>query len=648
MPVLTAGAGASMRGRRAAGWRAAQRAVAVLTAALVALLTALAAPAAAHPALVSSDPADGYALATSPKELLLRFSQPVQPAARPLQLVRDGEASIPLLVDQEDGGAVLRGVLDGPLERGRYVVRYDVVARDGDVLRGEIRFTVGLPAGPAAARAAAPGVAPDLALPRVMLFLGLALALGGLVAAWDAARVTGRRPAIRPLRRVGAALAAAGAAGQLLVIGGTPDRIVDLVRSGGPARLLLAELMLLLAAFLVPRIRPMAAWPAAALVGVVLLEGVRAHPGKVGGGPGVALTVVHLLAASVWVGGLVHVLRLAVRWRGTTEPIQVVVASYARTALVLVAVIAATGTANALLLLPAWRDVVETSYGQLLIGKLGVFLAVVAAAAAARSLLRRRSGRALGRAAVLEAGLLVIVVIASGALTTATPARLVPAGAALAAPSGPVLRMAERARQVTVAVVVSDGRLDLRADVPDDGRPVRYRISATVTGADGATAHPTLRGCGTACWTAEARWARGLSVLALDVTADPWLGGRVTLPVSWPPAPAPELLDRVRAVMATQPAVVTFETVTSGFGVDVPTRSTRTGREYLSSQPWSSGGATDVVLVLDRARRTLFFALPAPGYHFRLELDAQDRVVAERIVTPNHLLIRKYRYPSSD
>lgn len=628
--------------------RAAARRAAVLVGAALTLLVLSAAPAAAHPALVSSEPLAGYALDAPPEQLLLRFSEPVQLAARPLELIADDGTAVPLRVVQEDGGAVLRGAVDGAVEPGGYRLRYDVVAQDGDVVRGDVAFSVGVPAAAGPSRAAAPGVAADQAVPRAALFLGLALALGGIVAAWDAARVSSGRPGVRPLRRAGAALAAAGAGGQLLVVGGGDlQRAADLVRSGGPAQLLAAELALLVVALAVPAARHLRAWPAAALVGVVLLEGLRAHPGKVGGGTGIALTVVHLLAASVWVGGLVHVLRLAVRWRGTPEPLRAVIGSYARTALVLVAVVAATGTANAVMLLPSLRDVVETPYGRVLAGKLALFLAVVGAAALARTLLRRRGdGLPIGRAAGFEAALLVLVLVVTGALTSATPARLVPAAAAaLAAPSGPVLRIAERAQQSTVAAVVSEGRVDLRVDVPDDGRPVRYRIAATVTGPDGSTSAPTLRGCGTACWTAEVTWPAGDSRLTVDLAADPWQAGRVVLPVSWPPVPAPEVLDRVRTAMAAQPVVDTAETVTSGFGVDVPSTSTRTGQEYLDAQPWSAGGETDVTLVREGGRRTLLFALPALGYHFRLELDPQDRVLAERIVTPNHLLTRTYSYP---
>jgi hypothetical protein len=61
----------------------------------------------------------------------------------------------------------------------------------------------------------------------------------------------------------------------------------------------------------------------------------------------------------------------------------------------------------------------------------------------------------------------------------------------------------------------------------------------------------------------------------------------------------------------------------------------------------SDGGATDPVVINDGEQRTLMFALPALGYHFAMRLDEQDRIVAERIVTPNHLITRRYSFPAS-
>lgn len=76
----------------------------------------------------------------------------------------------------------------------------------------------------------------------------------------------------------------------------------------------------------------------------------------------------------------------------------------------------------------------------------------------------------------------------------------------------------------------------------------------------------------------------------------------------------------------------------------MPRRSRRTGQEFLAGQPWAAGGAADATVVEQGDGRTLLFALPALGYHFAQRLDDEDRIVSERIVTPNHLLTREYRY----
>jgi hypothetical protein len=99
--------------------------------------------------------------------------------------------------------------------------------------------------------------------------------------------------------------------------------------------------------------------------------------------------------------------------------------------------------------------------------------------------------------------------------------------------------------------------------------------------------------------------------------------------------------------MGARTAIDTVETVTSGFGTVLPHRSRRTGQEFLAGQPWARGGAADATVAEQDGSRTLLFALPALGYHFALRLDRADRIVSERIVTPNHLLTREYRYPGA-
>lgn len=621
------------------------------------LMGLFAAPAAAHPALVSSEPADGYVLSDPPRELVFRFSEPVGPAAGPLlRLAGTAGEDMPMAVTFADAsgdaaatGPLLRGRPGRPLPSGQYVARYEVVAQDGDVITGQVAFTLGTAGGAQLGSAGSPAVDLPVASLRWLLFSGLALGLGGLVVAWRIDAIVGGSPPVRPLVRAGAFAAVAGVVGLLL-------RTVDLVpqalrlaatQPGGP-QLLLVQLVLLLVAALAAR-RPwrgtIAFW---ALLGAVLVEGLRAHPRALADAWGFAITVVHLVAASLWAGGLVHALRVMLAWREDSDAVRRAVLAYARVALTAAVTLLLTGAVAAVLLLGSWDELWATAYGRTVSAKVALVVLVLVAAAAARVRLRgpAQISPTLVRPVGYEAAALAAVLLASAALTSITPPKLVPASSMLSAPRGPVLRVADRAEQVTVSAVASNDRLDLRAYVPDDGRPVRYELSVGVTG-PGSDQQQWLSpdGCGTGCWTAQTSWGSGRNTVTVDVRTDRWRGGRIQLQVDWPVLPAPDAVARVRAAMAAQRVIATRETVTSGFGVPAPTTSERPGVDYVAGQPWTSGGATDAVIIVEGGVRTLLFALPALGYHFRMVLDEQDRVVSERIVTPNHLLLRQHTFP---
>jgi copper transport protein len=336
----------------------------------------------------------------------------------------------------------------------------------------------------------------------------------------------------------------------------------------------------------------------------------------------------------------------------------VAVETYARNALVLFVIVSATGTVSAVLLLPDLDDWTGTTYGRLLLVKLAVFLLVIVLAVAARARLRRtrpaRSHpevvtsaprRPIGKVAAAETAALAAVVLAAAAVTTVTPSRLVPVSALLAAPVGPTVRVAERVRQVSVSVVASQGRVEISADSPDDGTQARIRLDGEVVGPSSDARALDLDSCGPTCWTGPLDWRPGTNVLALEVVADDDEAGSVAIPVPWPAVPAPGLLSRVQDAMGARTTIDTVETVTSGFGTVLPNRSRRTGQEFLAAQPWAEGGAADATVAEQDGGRTLLFALPALGYHFALRLDVQARIVSARIVTPNHLLTREYRYP---
>lgn len=632
----------------------------VLLGITVAALLSTAVPAWAHPALVSSSPGAGYAVTDAPREIVLSFNERLVLPPGALKLT-DGEGQRQTLrVSLDAAATTLRGVPQGVLPAGVYEVTYRVVGTDGDLIQGKYRFGVATPVGTSLVTAGGSGdpnqIQPPTAALRGLLFLGLSLGLGGIYLAWRVDTLTGGIPGSRPLVGTGSVVALVGVAGLLARLGPL-DELPQRVGEPGATRLLAVEAALLLLATITARVRGRGVVPGALLLGVVLAEAARAHPRDAGGLGSAALLAVHLLAGAVWLGGLVHVLRLAVAWRAKRLAARVAVQTYARSALALVAVAIVTGTVNALTLLPSRTDWTGTAYGRVLLIKIGLLLAVLAIATAARLHMRSTwpaqhdpavtaPRLPIGRAAHLELALLAAVVLAAAAVTTVTPAKLVPTASLLAAPVGPVLRTAERDGQVSVELVASQGRVEVRVDAPDDGHPLTVTATAAVIGEGGPETPLRLTTCGAQCWTAPVRWSMGDNVVAVDVDAGRWQAGRTDITVRWPIVPAPELLARVQSAMGARSAIDTFETVTSGFGVDVPSRSRRTGQEYLESQPWSDGGATDAVLVDVAGARTLMFALPSLGYHFAMRLDAADRVLSERIVTPDHLLIRLYSYPS--
>jgi copper transport protein len=130
--------------------------------------------------------------------------------------------------------------------------------------------------------------------------------------------------------------------------------------------------------------------------------------------------MVHLVAAAVWLGGLVALLASG-RGLGSAA-----VRRFSTVALTCVAVLVSTGVVQ------AWRRVGSTAaltdngYGRLLLLKLGLVIATLAAAAAVRHRLRRSRAALslpLHRGLLIEAALGVTVLGVTSALVVTQPAR---------------------------------------------------------------------------------------------------------------------------------------------------------------------------------------------------------------------------------
>ena len=97
----------------------------------------------------------------------------------------------------------------------------------------------------------------------------------------------------------------------------------------------------------------------------------------------------HLLAMSAWVGGLAYLL-IALLPRREPDELRRALPVFSWVAYVSVATLAITGTYQAWLGVGSWRALVVTTYGQLVLVKIALFLALIAIGNLSRQVVARR------------------------------------------------------------------------------------------------------------------------------------------------------------------------------------------------------------------------------------------------------------------
>ncbi|WP_297549173.1 copper resistance protein CopC [Amycolatopsis sp.] len=634
--------------------------------------------ASAHATLLGSTPSAGYAVATAPTAVTLDFDEAVSISTSPLTLL--DTAGHPFTLGRPAlslGGRRLSAPVPEWLADGGYRVHWEVTAQDGDLVDGAITFAVGagtaVPSGDANGGSAIDS--PVVIVLRWALFSGLFVALGGAVGAWLARRVTREARSNdvaldgpRPLLAIGAGLGALAAAG--LAVDQVGVGFSTLTSSAAGLVLIVELVAFLVSAVLaiLARSRPgsglemVAAMP---LVAVVVAEGLRAHPHADSPVLGAALTIVHLLAAGAWVGALVHVLRTARAWRGRPGWTRLLVYDYARLAVVLLVLVVATGTAEALIVLPSVASLVDTFYGVVLLAKIVLVAAVIVLAVVSRRRLSRsrrtRTEHPLGRSVRAEAVVLAGVLVVTSVLVSVAPAR--PVSDDLAAPppvTGLVVPAGTLAGQVTVIATASAGQLVIRMSTPDRddlgtddadstgaaSGPPPYRLAASVT-SDGPGPDPlTMRGCGAGCFTTPITWRTGVNHLQLSIAAGPWHAGNTTLDIPWPARTDSSVLPEVLTAMHAVPHLTLHEAVTSDYNGYPGTEATLplSGTEFLATEPYGNGGVTPVALATTETETEIGLVFPQ-GLVVRLFLDTNHRILREEYVTPNHLITRTFEYP---
>ncbi|KOT38220.1 membrane protein [Streptomyces caelestis] len=273
----------------------------------------------------------------------------------------------------------------------------------------------------------APGTG-GIGLLRAVLFAALSIPVGELFVRRLARSVPGAPAAVprgwsTAANSVGfvaaLALASVVATGNL-VPGGLADIDVGGLYASRDGKLALLEVNAFLAAALCAASgRPgTQVWPLAA---VIVAEALRAHPTTeysplIGSG----LTLVHLVCASLWAGGLLYALRTLRLWR-RAEAGAALLGRYARVAAVLLAAVTATGVCSSLRRMPpetVLEQLTDTAYGRVLLAKVILMTGVAVLALWARiRLARAKDPLTACSPARAEVYALGVVVAVSGLLT---------------------------------------------------------------------------------------------------------------------------------------------------------------------------------------------------------------------------------------
>ncbi len=629
---------------------------------LVALAAAAlggAGPAAAHPTLLFTDPGTDTAVSEPPQSITLLFNEAVALGPHPVRVLDGAGRDLPVgaATTAKDGRAVTAPVT-GALTPGTYTVRWQVTGIDGDLVEQDFRFAVGTALTGAGSEAGQTIAWLDAVL-RWMLFGGLAVALGGLIGERFTSSARAENPALPALRSqvaAGAAIGLAGVVGLGVRLVLSADTALVLWQ-GGAGRVLTAEavgLLVTLAVVAAGRGR-WAIWP---LLLVVAAEGVRSHADTAEPGWGAALTGVHLAAAALWVGALVHTTRAVIAWRREPAAVRWVLRGYLRLAGWVFAAGVVTGAASMLVLIPL-PTLVSTTYGRVLLVKLALVTVAAGLALGARRLVLRSPGRIAAVATVVraESAVLVIVLAASAVLVSSPPVSGAQQQPPPPVPQGPVLPLGTLAGQVGVSVAASDGQAVVRLSTPRRGdyyapEPDQdFALTGRLDTGDGEGGALSFRGCGRGCFVAPAAWTDGDNVLSLHAEADGWRGGTISELIAWPPAPAAADLTDAVAQLRAASTVTVYEAVTSDTttGTPDPMRLDLPADFFLAQEPYADGTAPLAVRT-SRGDEPVRLALgyPAASINVLLTLDEHGRISEETLADTKHLVTRRFLYPDHE
>jgi len=402
-------------------------------------------PASAHAVLTGTTPAAGVTLPTAPATVTLTFSEAVRAVPGKIRVIApDGSRA------DRDTPTIAGGVVTIPLRsgtpNGTYLVSYRVISADSHPVSGGFSYSVG-----------APSATPDLPeeggtdpvvgvlLPvgKYLGYAGLVLLVGPvlvLLALWPQ-RLSRREPARLAWLGVGLVglstllallLQAPYTTGSSLA-GIAGSDLGDVIGSPfGTAMLVRLAALAAAALLLRPVLRGDSSVADRGLLAILAVVGlatwpISSHPSA---SPVPLVSVLadaaHLASMAVWLGGLVMLLFFLLRQANETE-LEAILPIWARWAALAVVVLLIAGSLQALIEIGTPRALIDTTYGRLVLAKIGLFAGVLAVAAYSRKLVRQRIGAqrpgSVRKAVSAELAITAVVLAVTTVLVQTTPGR---------------------------------------------------------------------------------------------------------------------------------------------------------------------------------------------------------------------------------
>ncbi|WP_305789230.1 copper resistance CopC/CopD family protein [Symbioplanes lichenis] len=444
---------------------------------LTGVLLGPAAPASAHAALVASDPGANTIVPDAPNKVTLTFSESVQLISGKIQVLAPDGSRADQGEPQASGGTVTIPVRTGA-GRGTYLVSYRVVSADSHPVAGTLLYSVGAASTPPTETEVAQNVDPVV---RALIPVGKYLGYAGLVLLVGPVLVLAllwphRLPRSGPARLVWTGvglvllstvlalwLQAPYSTGSGL-FGVSLSDLQDVLGSTFGAVMLVRLGVIVAAAFL---LRPLLVGARAdnkadlALLGVLGVGAIATWPltghptASPVAGVSVVVDAIHLAAMAVWLGGLVMLAGFLLRQANERE-LGAILPIWSRWAATAVAALIVAGSVSALIEVSSFQGLIDSTYGRLILVKIGLAALVVGVAAFSRKLVREQAGERPGilrRAVFVELAITAVVLGVTSALVQISPPRTAEAAETAAATTQ------------TVSQTLRDDSMTVQADI---------------------------------------------------------------------------------------------------------------------------------------------------------------------------------------